>query len=65
MTERYFAQSTETNRVFASRHITSWQVFDRYYQDVFDPNLPKPVALCVDRPTAFMIRDLLNKRIGA
>lgn len=60
MTDRYFAQSTETNKVFASRHRTSWQVFDRNHQDFFDHNLSKPIAMCIDKATAFRIMDLFN-----
>lgn len=63
MTARYYAECTEPRRMFECRWQKAWQVFDRDRCDPHDHNGVGAVALCVDRATAFGVRDLLNRSV--
>lgn len=57
---RYYAQHTELDQYFwKSSHQTGWQVFDREHLDNQGGDLP--IAFCINKTSAFNIRDALNK----
>lgn len=57
--KRYYAECTEIPCEFQSRWNKAWQVFDRERTE--DQGGCMPIALCIDRQSAFKIRDALNK----
>lgn len=55
---RYYAQATDTHRLFLSRHTKTWQLFDRDGLADSQGEIV-PVAMFVSRKTAFAARDAL------
>lgn len=55
---RYYAHYAETDPLFRSGHVATWQVFDR--ENVDKSGAVRAVAMCVGKRAAYEIRDALN-----
>lgn len=58
---RYYAQYISEKNERFRYPLVGWYLFDRDAPDELDPNYDQWIALCIDRKTAFALRDLLNK----
>jgi hypothetical protein len=59
MIERFYAQATEVDGLFLSRHTTAWQIFDREY--LTPQGECQAIAMAVSRYQAYKIKEALNK----